>query len=109
MKRPPAPPTPEETDQTEALAAVLRAIIEGYGRGGLTYASEKLGMTPSALRKRLMRIGGGFDSATMSCIALVMSLKDHGEPADTTKTVGDYRITTRQQNGTKVPAWSTTP
>ena len=63
-------------DDSIALHNNVQAIIDGMGRGGLSYVADRIGMTPSALRKRLQVPGKAFDAPTMRAIALILELKN---------------------------------
>ena len=89
-----------------ALADAINALVEGFGRGGLTYMADRLGMTVSATRKRLL--GVAFDEPTMRATLLIAGSKaeDYESwPLGEEKVVGAYLIQVRDVNGDLIPTW----
>jgi len=95
----------------EALRGLLLAMMSAIGHGGLTYLSQALGMSPSALRKRLLRPGGGFDAATMSAVAFVVASKAESlGPAISYVVAPGYYITKHAApDGSEVIGWIADP
>ncbi len=83
--------------QALALSGVIEAMTAAMGHGGLTWLAGRLGMTPSAMRKRLLLPGCGFDAVTMRAVILVTGMRAdrHTEPVDSTVHVGGYAIEMR--------------
>jgi hypothetical protein len=99
---------PQKTDtESEALSGAINALMIGMGRGGLTYIAGSLGMSSSAMRKRLLS-PVSFDSPTMRAVILLERNHDreftdcrvHSE-----KRVGSYIIRVRNFKGERVPTW----
>lgn len=89
-----------------ALSAAINAIMEGMGRGGLTYMADRLGMTASAMRKRLH--GQAFDEPTMRAVLLIAGSKAgdyENRPLISEATAGPYLIQVRDVDGQQVPTW----
>ena len=76
MKRKPATPSPD----SRTLCESIQSIIDSHGRGGLTWAATELGMTPSALQKRLRNPDSAFDAPSLRATLLVVTIK--GEQAE---------------------------
>ena len=95
----------------EALRGLLLAMMGAIGHGGLTYLSQALGMSPSALRKRLLRPGGGFDAVTMSAVAFVVASKAESlGPAISYVSAPGYYITKHAApDGSEVIGWIADP
>ena len=92
---------------SEALSVAIAALMTGMGRGGLTYLAERLGMTPSAMRKRLLSTAP-FDEPTMRATLLIGSTRAEDfqdYPLESTQEVGSYIIETRNVNGESIPTW----
>lgn len=91
----------------QALQEVLCAVLRGMGRGGLTYIATRLGMTPSAMRKRL-RSPNAFDGPSL--LALIFLQQTSTPPANgkpkRKKKVGNYLIAVHDVDGVEVPSWS---
>jgi hypothetical protein len=97
-------------EESQSLAALLNAIVTGMGHGGLSYLAGKLGMTPSAMKKRLATPGAGLDEPTMRAVILAASskaenFKDYLTEIEETQTIGDIAIEIRTINGERVPTW----
>lgn len=103
MKKPKAPAVIHP--DSRALHNVIQAIITGMGTGGLTYVAGRLGMTPSAMRKRLHAPGGAFDPVTMRAVILVGECRATGPDSEAGQDIGPYRVAARQIDGQKVPSW----
>lgn len=65
-----------EADATDsaALHDSIQTLIHQYGRGGLSYYANLLGITPSMLQKRLKVPGRAFDPCTLRAAVLVMEI-----------------------------------
>lgn len=92
-----------------AISTVLNAIVNAMGHGGLSYVAERLGMSPSAAKKRLERPGAGLDEPTMRALILVQSSKADAEewrpiPIET-KEVGKLVIEIREKDGERMATW----
>lgn len=97
-------PTKTNDDAAQAIAIqqAIAAIVEGLGRGGLTRIARTLGMTPSALLKRLQKVDGGFDLPTFRAVAMLTESKakeDDRRPVTKTAASGSYIIETRKGGG----------
>lgn len=76
---------------SQALQDVTRALMAAQGRGGLTWLASRLGMTASALRRRLYSPTGAFDAPTMRAVLLVTASK--AQPGDPTpQKAGNYQV-----------------
>lgn len=82
----PRKPTPDQQSQDDSatLHEAVQSIIDGMGHGGLSYVAERIGMTPSALRKRLLVPGKAFDAPTVRASLLVLELNQ--QPAEELET-----------------------
>lgn len=71
----PRKPTPNavDADDSALLHQAIQTLIDTKGRGGLSYVAEKIGMTPSALQKRLRRPGRAFDAPTLRASLLILT------------------------------------
>lgn len=91
---------------SKALSEAINSLMDGMGRGGLTYISDRLGMTPSAMRKRLS--SKPFDEPTMRAVILIAGSKaeDFTEfPLESETVSGGYLIQVRNVNGESIPTW----
>lgn len=77
MKRKAAP----HSEESLILCESVQTIITEHGRGGLSMMAGRLGMTASALQKRLRRPYTAFDAPTLLAVLNVMAIK--GEEAST--------------------------
>ena len=96
---------------SQALAEAVNALMAGMGRGGLTWIAERLGMSPSAMRKRLLA-DASFDAPTMRAVILLERFNDRdfaGFPIISTVQVGNYTIRVRNVNGEPTPTWDAVP
>lgn len=85
----------------------LESLIEFIGNGGLTYAAQRLGMTPSGLLKLIKR-PNGFHEPTLNCVALLLENKSERYPdAEITETrrVGNYIFELKKVGEELVPTW----
>lgn len=97
-----APVQPEQNDAT-LVRGLLRSLIEGSGRGGLTYVAQKLGMTASAARKRLFTAKNGIDLFSMRGYMLVVESKAApDEPLTDCQQIDGIEVGKRADNS---PAW----
>lgn len=97
----------EEDHDAAGLQEVIVAIWKGMGRGGLTYLSNRLGMTPSALRKRLLS-PNAFDAVSLRALLLVVELKEEDDAIEMEgKKKGKYIIGTKEVDGETQPTWRT--
>jgi len=109
--------TPKALEVQEA--AVVRdcivAMIVGMGIGGLTWMANKLGMSVSTLRRRLLKDHGCFDLVTMRAMLLIMENREEKlnylQQFGKTENVGPYTIRVRYSTmyGEHVPTWEVTP
>ena len=86
---------------------ILSAIIAGYGRGGLTWAAAKLGISVPNLHKRLRSAAGAFDAVTLRAVLLILASKSEKFTDEPAKVVGagSYAIALHEINGDIVPSW----
>lgn len=80
-------PTPSA--DSEALHTAISQIIRDHGRGGLTFVAREIGMSASALRKRMQHASTAFDAPTLRGAILVMELRrsrSDGTPEPTVDT-----------------------
>lgn len=85
------PNRPQTTDDdAEAAGELLRAIVKGYGRGGLTWLAGKLGKNVSAMRKRLRSNCAGMDPFTMRAVLLIEQTR--GQSVNGSVPVNGYAI-----------------
>lgn len=98
---------PKAHPDAEALRTVLLAMIQAIGHGGLTHVAAQLGMTPSALRKRMLRPGGGFDAATMLATTYIVATKtvNIDAPVIAHQKIGNTVITLHDDAGTPRYGW----
>lgn len=75
MARKPQKPDQSAQDDSAALHTAIQEIIDGMGRGGLSWMAERVGMTVSALRRRLLVPGKAFDAPTLRAIAVLLELR----------------------------------
>lgn len=95
-------------DDTEALGIALNALVQGFGRGGLSWLSRKLGFDLSPLRRRLLKTGAGMDPITMRATVLIANQRaDQHKTAEVlaSREVGPFVIEMRQHNGETFPTW----
>lgn len=95
-----------------ALARALCAIVEGGGRGALSFVADAVGMPVSGFRKRLQRPGAGLDEASLKCLIFVMGSKaeNYSEfPVLSAETVGRYCVEKRDVDGDVVLTWRLLP
>jgi hypothetical protein len=74
-KMPGRPKKIEPDADARLLQRIVTALMDGQGRGGLTWLAGKLGLTPSSLRKRLDSTEGAFDAPTLRASLLVLAMK----------------------------------
>lgn len=89
MARQPSKPDQSAQDDSAALHAAVQEVIDEMGRGGLSWMAERVGMTVSALRRRLLVPGKAFDAPTLRAVATLMELRREQEaqpPAPTEDT-----------------------
>lgn len=94
--------------EAEALRMAVIALKDGFGRGGLSYVSERLGMSPSAMRKRLKSPTAGFDEPTMRAVLLISQSKAENYPRAkvlASTQVGAFMIEIRRWKGEEIPTW----
>lgn len=92
-------PKAEPGADAVALGDAVVALIVGGPRGSLTTMAETLGMTPSALCKRLKRPGAGMDPVTIRSTLLIESrqaAKWADTPVESQEVVGAFVIETRE-------------
>jgi hypothetical protein len=87
-------------DDADELRRVVTAMIDGMGRGGLSYLAGIVGMSVSAFRKRIVS-ENPFDSVTARAI-LFVSMSRVYEPAANETKAGDYLIGTDDEGR---PTW----
>ena len=93
-------------EDAELLRSIIAAMMDGLGRGGLSWMARKLGTTPSNLRKRMQSNAGAFDAITLRASLLALALKAEkftSAPADTVKS-GNYLIEIREEDE-PLPTW----
>lgn len=73
--------TKDQNGDSSALHEAVSAIITDRGRGGLSFVAREIGMTPSALKKRLADPTKAFDGPTLRAAILVMELQKQANPA----------------------------
>src|SRR4051812_20448466 len=66
----------QDATDSETLHDSIQTLIDQYGRGGLSYYAERLGVTPQMLQKRLKVPGNAFDAPTLRAAVLVMQIND---------------------------------
>lgn len=111
-KRRPSPIPEPAGEDALALADVLRSIVLGGGHGELTATATALGMTPSALRKRLLREGAGLDEPSIKAVVLIADRKDDNYSdwqIEGANNVGGYVVTNRTKDGQQVTTWRLAP
>lgn len=94
-------------EDAELLRSIIAAMMEGLGRGGLSWMARKLGTTPSNLRKRMQSNAGAFDAITLRASLLALSLKAEkfaAEPVETVKS-GKFLIEIREDEEGNKPTW----
>jgi hypothetical protein len=98
----------EHDRDAENLRNAVIALYTGFGRGGLSWAANRLGMSPTALRKRLLSPSSGFDAPTMRAILLIQQSKAENYPrakiVDSCQ-IGPYIIEIRLVKGEEIPTW----
>lgn len=95
-----ADPAPGE--DALSLGAAIVALVQGAGHGGLSRMAETLGMTVSALRKRLQRPGAGMDDITMKAVIHVAQSRSElsTSPVIESQTIGQFIIERRADGST---------
>lgn len=86
---------------------IIAAMIAGQGHGGLKWAAQKLGLSSSNLRKRLVSEQGAFDAPTLRAALLVLACKADkfaGVPLRTAQ-YGEFAIDLHQTENGPMPAW----
>lgn len=74
---------PQHSSEDSAyLHAAIAQIMDNMGRGGLSFVARETGMTPSALRKRMLRPDTAFDGPTLRAAILVMELRRGARPPE---------------------------
>jgi hypothetical protein len=66
-------------EDSELLHTAIQAIIDGMGRGGLSHVADRLGVTPTMLKKRLRIPGKAFDAPTLRAAALILEIRNGQE------------------------------
>ena len=109
QKKPRKPTTESAGAESAAIHGVISAMMSAFGRGGLTWISKQIEMTPSAARKRLSDPERAFDEQTMRAVILVTSSRADRAPEDSTlesTTITDnLEIQIRIVNGIRKPYW----
>lgn len=99
--------TPNDADAA-LIQEILTASIGAMGRGGLTWLADKLGITVSALRKRLHSKTGAFDAVTLRAVLLVLASKAekfNSAPIRSEQN-GKFVVEVRtDETGAEIPTW----
>lgn len=97
----------------EAVAEVIRALVKGMGRGGLSWMAARAGQSVSAFRKRLISPSAGIDAVSLRLLMVVTQTKSGTTLERLQETpgevIGNLFITTAQTETGKQPRWTAIP
>lgn len=64
-----------DSEDSASLQTAIETVMERMGRGGLSFVAREVGLTPSALQKRLKNPAKAFDAPTLRAALLIVELK----------------------------------
>ena len=94
---------PEPTSDAEIIKGLLRALIEGGGRGALTQIAGKLGINASVLRKKVYVAKRGIDETSLRAYILITESKVGPDEELQDSRLVDGLLIGRRSNGS--PGW----
>jgi phage gp45-like len=98
----PQKPTRQPDGCADELGTLVRALRTAMGRGGLTAISQALGMTPTALKKRLDS-RAPFDAPTMRAVLMLQRTRvTTFDDTDDIQQIGRYKIAATGE----LPKWT---